>query len=103
VAYVGHKFIGSGEANALAISNVSIPSQSLKIDLNYKLKKVDKPSVGGGWMIYDVIVDGASLLDNYKYQFDKIIEKEGYPNLVHRMESKLKNLQSNDTEETVTQ
>lgn len=97
VAYTGHKFIGADENVALAMSHVNIPSQALKIDLNYKLKKM--PS---GWMIYDVIVDGASLLDNYKYQFDKIIDKEGYPNLVHRMESKLKDLQSKDKEETPT-
>ena len=45
-------------------------------------------------MIFDIIVDGASLLDNYRYQFDRIIGKEGYPNLVRRMETKLKDLES---------
>lgn len=109
VNYAGHKFLNTDQSNALAMSSVSIPSQSMKIDLNYKLKKMGKPSVGpgvasggGGWNIYDVIVDGASLLDNYKYQFDKIIAKEGYPNLIHRMESKLKDLQSKDAEEPVS-
>lgn len=99
VNYTGHKLIGSDQSkdqsNALAMSSVNIPSQALKIDLNYKLRKTDK-----GWSIYDVIVDGASLLDNYKYQFDKIIDKEGYPNLVHRMESKLKDLEAKDVQGT---
>ncbi|QQR79898.1 MAG: hypothetical protein IPJ69_11210 [Deltaproteobacteria bacterium] len=40
-------------------------------------------------------MDGASLLDNYKYQFDKIISKDGYAELVHRMETKLQAIESN--------
>ena len=75
---------------------VHIPSEALKIELNYKLKKID-----GGWKIYDVVVDGASLLDNYKYQFDKIIAKDGYSTLIHRMESKLKDLEAQGQKEKV--
>lgn len=98
VTYEGHKFVNPEQTNSLAMSVVHIPSEALKIDLNYKLKKVN-----GSWNIYDVIVDGASLLDNYKYQFDKIIGKEGYPNLLHRMESKLKDLQEKDTGDSAGQ
>ncbi len=88
VIYEGDKFLGPDKKSALAMSAVHVPSENLKIGLNYKLKKE-----GEEWKIYDVIVDGASLLDNYKYQFDRIIDKEGYPTLVHRMESKLKELE----------
>jgi phospholipid transport system substrate-binding protein len=91
VTYEGDKLLNPEQTNALAMSLVHIPSESMKIGLNYKLKKE-----GTAWKIYDVIVDDASLLDNYKYQFDKIISKEGYPNLVHRMESKLQELQEKD-------
>ena len=56
--------------------------------LDYKLKKASI------WKIYDVIVDGASLLDNYKYQFDSIIKKSGYPDLVRRMRSKLNEMKN---------
>jgi phospholipid transport system substrate-binding protein len=91
VTYEGDKSLNPEKSISMAMSLVHIPSESLKIELNYKLKKD-----GGAWKIFDVVVDGASLLDNYKYQFDKIISKEGYPNLVHRMESKLKELQEKD-------
>lgn len=87
VNYEGDQFLNAEKTQAQTKSMVSIPSENLKIEISYKLKKVD-----GGWRIYDVIVDGASLLDNYKYQFDKIIAKDGYPTLVHRMESKLKSI-----------
>jgi phospholipid transport system substrate-binding protein len=91
VTYDGDKYIDQDKTNSLAMSTVHIPSEDLNIGLNYKLKKEN-----GSWKIYDIVVDGASLLDNYKYQFDKIIEKEGYPNLVHRMEVKLKDLDDKD-------
>ena len=103
VTYEGHKFLNPDQSNSMAMSMVHIPSESMKIELNYKLKKANGQNLAGGaWMIFDVIVDGASLLDNYKYQFDKIIAKEGYPNLIHRMESKLKELQEKDQGEPVT-
>lgn len=85
IRYEGDQFLNPEKTQAQTRSLVSIPSENLKIEISYKLKKLD-----GSWRIYDVIVDGASLLDNYKYQFDKIIAKDGYPTLVHRMESKLK-------------
>lgn len=103
VTYEGHKFLNQDRSNSLAMSMVHIPSESMKIELNYKLKKAaSRAPAGEAWMIFDVIVDGASLLDNYKYQFDKIIAKEGYPNLIHRMESKLKELREKDQEEPVS-
>ncbi len=98
VAYEGHKFTNPENTTSLAMSTVNVPSEALKIELNYKLKKMGDTSAGGGWKIYDVIVDGASLLDNYKYQFDKIIAKEGYANLIQRMESKLKDIQAKDVQ-----
>jgi ABC-type transporter MlaC component len=41
-----------------------------------------------------VIVDDASLVDNYRYQFDSIITKNGYPELVNRMQKKLAELRA---------
>lgn len=98
VTYAGHKFIDSDEANSLVTTKVHIPSQNLTIDLNYKLKKQN-----GGWKVYDVIVDGASLLDNYRYQFGKIIDKEGYAGLIKRMETKLGELEKKTATEKVGQ
>ncbi|MDH4320285.1 MAG: ABC transporter substrate-binding protein [Desulfobulbaceae bacterium] len=50
----------------------------------YKLRsKNDK------WLVYDVIIEGVSLVRNYRTQFDSIIEKEKYPGLVKRLEEKI--------------
>ncbi len=55
-----------------------------RIPLGYSMLKVD-----GKWMLYDMIIDGVSLIANYRRQFSKIIRKEGYAGLVKRLETKL--------------
>jgi phospholipid transport system substrate-binding protein len=45
---------------------------------------------GGKWMIHDVVIEGVSLVANYRTQFDKIIRKEGYPALYKKLNSKNK-------------
>lgn len=84
VNYRGHKFLNKDKTKAYVRTKVVVPSENIDITLNYKLKRK-----GGEWKIYDVIVDEASLVDNYKYQFNKIIVKNGYQDLVNRMSKKL--------------
>ncbi|MBI2083404.1 MAG: ABC transporter substrate-binding protein [Deltaproteobacteria bacterium] len=88
ITYEGERFLNPDKSGAFVHTFVRIPSENLKISLDYKLTKVQE-----GWKIYDVIVDDASLVDNYKYQFDKIIKQHGYPDLIHRMEAKLTEIQ----------
>lgn len=74
----------SDPARSTVYTKMVIPKRSMDLDLTYKLVK--KPQ---GWKIFDVIVDDASLLSNYRFQFDRIIEKGGFEDLIKRMESKL--------------
>ncbi len=87
VTYRGHKFMNKSKTRAYVRTRVTVPSENITITLNYKLKKI-----GNEWKIYDIIVDQASLVDNYKYQFNTIITKNGYPDLVQRMSKKLNDL-----------
>ena len=74
-------------SRSTVFTRMVIPKRSMDLDLTYKLVK--KPQ---GWKIFDVIVDDASLLSNYRFQFDRIIEKGGFADLIKRMESKLTNI-----------
>ena len=94
VKYGGHKFMNKDKTKAYVRTMVVVPSENIDITLNYRLKKQ-----GGEWKIYDIIVDEASLVDNYKYQFDKIIRKDGYNELIGRMNNKLKQIQRQRREE----
>lgn len=40
---------------------------------------------GDKWQIYDVMIEGVSLINNYRTQFDRIIRTSSYPELVKRL------------------
>lgn len=89
IIYRGHKFFGKSQDHSYVRTKVIVPAENIDITLNYKLKKQDSE-----WKIFDVIVDNASLVDNYRYQFDSIIRKHGYADLVRRMSDKLEKIKA---------
>ena len=48
----------------------------------------------GKWMVYDVVIEGVSLVSNYRTQFNKIITTDGYPALVKKLQTKADDLKS---------
>lgn len=84
VVYRGHRYKDGTKTHAFVRTKVVIPAENIDIELNYRLKKSSND-----WMIYDIIVDEASLVNNYRYQFNSIITKHGYKDLIRRMETKL--------------
>jgi phospholipid transport system substrate-binding protein len=49
---------------------------------------------GGRWMVYDVVIEGVSLVSNYRTQFNKIIMTNGYPELVKKLKTKTDELKA---------
>lgn len=43
---------------------------------------------GGKWTIYDVIIEGVSLVNNYRSQFNSILLKSSYAELVQKIKKK---------------
>lgn len=84
INYSKDTYLNKNKTDAMVKTRIRLVKRNLKITLDYKLKKT-----ATGWRIYDVIMDGASLVDNYRYSFGNIINKHGYDDLVHRMEKKL--------------
>jgi len=58
-----------------------------RIPLNYRLI-----NEGGTWKVYDVIIEGVSLVSNYRSQFSKIIHESSYAELVKRLKTKVSEL-----------
>lgn len=56
-----------------------------QIPINYRM--IDK---GGKWWVYDVVIEGVSLVSNYRSQFRRIIRQSSYQELVRRMQAKVK-------------
>jgi phospholipid transport system substrate-binding protein len=43
-------------------------------------------STSRGWLLYDVVVDGVSILENYRNQFGRVIRTKSFGFLLNRME-----------------
>lgn len=84
INYLGQQYQGPDKKEALAKTTIHLRKKGLKLTLDYKLRLTEY-----GWKIFDVIMDDASLVNNYRHSFGKIIKDSGYPELVHRMEKKL--------------
>lgn len=61
----------------------TIVSKKTEISLDYRLVLMD-----GKWWVYDVIIDGVSLVKNYRVQFDRIIRDSSYEKLVKTLREK---------------
>jgi len=46
------------------------------------------------WMVYDVVIEGVSLVSNYRSQFNKTITASGYEKLVTKLQSKNEELKA---------
>jgi phospholipid transport system substrate-binding protein len=48
----------------------------------------------GNWQIYDIVIEGVSLVNNYRTQFYNIINRESYEALVKKLKLKLEQEQA---------
>jgi phospholipid transport system substrate-binding protein len=84
--YGGEKIIYSGErvdGDLATVSTKIITKNGTEVPVDYRLFRR-----GDRWMIYDVNIEGISLVSNYRTQFNKIIQTGGYSSLVERMKTK---------------
>jgi len=57
--------------------------------IDYRLMKE-----GNRWMVYDVVIEGVSLVSNYRSQFNRIINSQGYAGLVKKLKAKSNEIKS---------
>ncbi len=61
-----------------------LTSKGEEFTINYKLHRV-----GDEWKIYDLVAENISLVNNYRSQFNRIINKSSYDELVSMLKQKL--------------
>ena len=84
--YGGEKIIYSGErvdGDLAVVSTKIITKNGTEVPVDYRLFRR-----GDTWKVYDVNIEGISLVSNYRTQFNKIIQTSGYNSLVDRMKAK---------------
>lgn len=86
-SYNNEKFIYTGEKidqNYAEVASKIHTSKGEEFKINYKLHQV-----GNEWKIYDVVAEDISLVNNYRSQFNRVITRSSYEELVSRMKQKL--------------
>ncbi len=56
------------------------------VEISYTLWQPD-----GRWRVVDITTDGVSMVRNYRSQFNRIIRKDGWDELIRRMKDRLAN------------
>lgn len=67
-----------------AIVNTAIVTDAGSIPVDYKLKLN-----GDTWFAYDVVIEGISLVNNYRNTFDAIVKSEGMDGLLRDLEGRI--------------
>jgi phospholipid transport system substrate-binding protein len=77
------RYIEEQIANGYAMVRAKIYTAKNDYILDFRL--VEK---AGNWLVYDVVVDGISLINSYRGQFARVLTYEPYETLVERMREK---------------
>jgi phospholipid transport system substrate-binding protein len=83
--YSGEKIAYTGEAVDSGLATVRtrfVTNQGTEVPIDYRMQQK-----GDRWLVYDVSIEGVSLINNYRTQFDKIIQTSSYAELVRKLKA----------------
>ncbi len=84
--YGGEKIVylpEQADGEAVTVRTKLVTERGTEIPIDYRTRKD-----GERWEAYDVVIEGVSLVANYRAQFNKIILQSSYDELVRKMEQK---------------
>ncbi len=79
----------SVDGNRAEVKSKVITAKRDEFTLDYRLMEHN-----GKWMVYDVVIEGVSLVSNYRSQFNRIITANGYGELVRKLQTKSSELRA---------
>jgi phospholipid transport system substrate-binding protein len=79
IVYVGEKVDG----NYAEVNSKILTSKGQEYSIDYKTQVVS-----GEWKVYDVVVENISMVNNFRSQFNRVINNSSYEELVHRLKEK---------------
>jgi len=79
VNYVGE----SVEGDQATVRTKILTKQGSEVPVDYRLLRE-----GAQWRVYDVVIEGVSLIANYRTQFNKIIQTSSFNDLIAKMKAK---------------
>ena len=82
------KQTSDGPGYAEVYSTVVLQDRKNPIAVNYLMSHD-----GGEWKIYDITIDAISVIANYRNQFNRVLNNDGYDKLVSLLRQKIQGLQ----------
>lgn len=85
-AYRNEKILYKGErieGDYAIVDTIIVTERDVEVPISYRMRKK-----GDRWLIYDVSIEGVSLVNNYRNQFSKILSSSSYSELIRRMKLK---------------
>jgi phospholipid transport system substrate-binding protein len=67
----------------VTVHNQFIRPGGKPVPIDYSMRKTDK-----GWKVYDIVVEGVSLVLTYRSEFDQVVKQEGIDGLIRRLSQK---------------
>ena len=80
VYYIGEKIDGDYATVDVKV----LTPEKVEIPIQYRMKKNHNR-----WMVYDIIIEGVSLVNNYRAQFKSIIMRSSYRGLIKKLREKV--------------
>jgi len=77
-------YVGEVIKGGYALVKTEVVRRSTTIGVDYKLIEEN-----GDWKVYDFVIEGVSMIRNYRSQFTKIIRKDSYEVLVQKLTDKI--------------
>ena len=92
--YGGEKIQYAGErmdGDTASVATRIVTKNGTEVPIDYRLLKK-----GDRWLVYDVNIEGVSLVSNYRTQFNKIIQTGSFEDLIQRLRTKQGELSADD-------
>jgi len=71
------------DGDVASVMSKLVTKTGTDVPIEYRMLKK-----GERWLVYDVIIEGVSLVSNYRTQFNKIIQTSSFAELVKKMKSR---------------
>lgn len=81
VEYVSERVV---DQNYASVKTVITTRRNVAHPVEYRLEK----SASGEWRVYDAVIEGVSLVRNYRVQFDEILMRSSFDTLLKDLRSK---------------
>ena len=99
-AYTNQKieYVGETIRGKRAVVETLIITDNTEIPVNYKLKNND-----GTWFAYDVVIEGISLVNNYRSTFAAIVKNDGMDGLLNDIQTRIKKYKASQEQSAPTE